>query len=119
MTLPKIVDNDRDEITAVFAGKEIRGWSYEDRDKHLAKMKMAHEFVEGYDQGQRTLLNALLAFNPELESRLAKVSGREPCSEGKLPFDAVFWVTGVAEQLDIQPREYLKPTNKAAGRAPQ
>ena len=28
MKTPRIVDNDRDEITAVFDGKEIRGWSY-------------------------------------------------------------------------------------------
>lgn len=106
MSFPKIIDNDRDEITAEFGGKEIRGWSYKDRDEQMAKMKMAREFVEGYDQGQRALLNALLSLNPELEKRLADLSEREPCPEGKLPFDAVFWVTGVAEQLDIKPRDF-------------
>lgn len=106
MSVPRIVDNDRDEITAEFGGKEIRGWSYKDETERRTKMLAAREFVEGYDQGQRALLNTLLSLNPELEKKLADVSGREACSEGKLPFDAVFWVTGVAEQLGIKAREW-------------
>lgn len=45
---PRIVDNDRDEITATLDGKEIRGWSYEDETERRWKMRMAREFVEGW-----------------------------------------------------------------------
>jgi len=47
---PKIIDNDRDEITATLGGKEIRGWSYKDETERRVKMKCAHEFAEGWFQ---------------------------------------------------------------------
>lgn len=45
---PRVVDNDRDEITVTLAGKEIRGWSYETEAERLMKMLAAREFCEGW-----------------------------------------------------------------------
>lgn len=53
--VPRITDNDRDEITATLDGKEIRGWSYTSDAERRAKMLAAHEFAEGYYQAVQTL----------------------------------------------------------------
>lgn len=48
--VPKVVDNDRDEITAVLDGREIRGWSYANEQERRVKMLAAREFCEGWFQ---------------------------------------------------------------------
>jgi len=48
MTAPRVVDNDKDEITVTLDGKEIRGWSYADETERRVKMWAAREFVEGW-----------------------------------------------------------------------
>jgi len=53
MTTPKIIDNDRDEITAELDGKEIRGWAYDNDDERRVKMAKAREFAEGWYQCQK------------------------------------------------------------------
>lgn len=62
-----------------------------------------------YDRGRRDMLNALLALNPKAAQRLHMCNGgTEHTFEnhaGRLPFDVVFWVTEVAEQLGIQPKD--------------
>lgn len=62
-----------------------------------------------YDQGRRDVLNAMLALNPRVAQRLHMVSGGTEETfqnhQGQLPFDVVFWVTEVAEQLGIKPRD--------------
>lgn len=50
MKSPRIIDNDRDEITASLDGVIVRGWSYADDAEHRQKMLMAHEFAEGWFQ---------------------------------------------------------------------
>lgn len=50
---PKIIDNDRDEITATLNGKEIRGWSYANESERRAKMLAAHEYANGWYQAMR------------------------------------------------------------------
>jgi hypothetical protein len=45
---PRVVDNDRDEITVTLDGKEIRGWSYETEAERRVKMRAAREFCEGW-----------------------------------------------------------------------
>lgn len=45
---PRVVDNDRDEITVTLGGKEIRGWSYETEADRRVKMLAAREFCEGW-----------------------------------------------------------------------
>lgn len=45
---PRVIDNDRDEITVTLDGKEIRGWSYADEAERRVKMRAAREFVEGW-----------------------------------------------------------------------
>jgi hypothetical protein len=64
---------------------------------------------ERYDQGRRDVLNAILALNPKVAQKLHILSGGTEETfnnhEGRLPFDVVFWVTEVAEQLGIQPRD--------------
>lgn len=53
---PRIVDNDRDEITAMLNGMEIRGWSYENEAERRVKIQMAHEFAEGWYQAVKSQL---------------------------------------------------------------
>jgi len=62
MKAPKIIDNDRDEITARLDGKELRGWSYANESERRQKMLMAREFAEGWFQAmkQPDLQQALL-----------------------------------------------------------
>ena len=64
-----------------------------------------------YDRGRRDLLNALLALNPRAAQRLHVLrGGTEETFEnhaGQIPFDVVFWVTEVAEQLGIAPKDEL------------
>ena len=50
MNNPRVVDNDRDEITVTLDGKEIRGWSYKDETERRRKIFGAHEFCEGWYQ---------------------------------------------------------------------
>ena len=50
MNNPRVVDNDRDEITVTFDGTEIRGWSYKDEAERRKKIFGAREFCEGWYQ---------------------------------------------------------------------
>lgn len=63
---------------------------------------------QGYGKGRRDVLNAILALNPKAAQRLHMVSGGTEETfanhDGRLPFDVVFWVTEVAEQLGIEPK---------------
>jgi hypothetical protein len=65
--------------------------------------------AEAYDRGRRDVLNALLALNPRAAQRLHMISGgtEETFNNhaGKIPFDVVFWVAEVAEQLGIKPKD--------------
>ena len=47
---PRVVDNDRDEITVTLDGREIRGWSYASEAERRTKMLAAREFCEGWHQ---------------------------------------------------------------------
>jgi hypothetical protein len=60
-----------------------------------------------YERGQRDLLNAILEPNPRVAAKLADFSERAADPEGRLPFDVVLWVTEVADQLGIKPKEEL------------
>ena len=66
---------------------------------------------DAYDRGRRDMLNAILALNPEVARKLHDIRGDEggefTNEYGKLPFDVVFWVCAVAEQIGIEPREKL------------
>lgn len=50
---PRVVDNDRDEITAVLDGREIRGWSYNNETERRFKILVAREFCEGWFQASK------------------------------------------------------------------
>lgn len=52
MADPHISDNDAGEITASVNGQEVRGWSYKDDAERRFKMRMAHEFAEGWFQAR-------------------------------------------------------------------
>ncbi len=73
-----------------------------------------------YERGRRDMLNALLALNPHVSARLAALHGRAVDPEGRLPFDVVYWIAEVAEQLGILPLEDLTdPVNlQGSGPAP-
>lgn len=111
MNTPRVIDNDRDEITATLDGKEIRGWSYASEAERRTKMLAAREFVEGWlqghDRGQRDILNALLEPNPAVQSKLARWAEKEPDPLGRMPFDVALWITEVAAQLGIKSVEEL------------
>lgn len=47
---PKVIDNDRGDITVEVFGKEVRGWSYKDDAERRTKMLAAHEYAEGWHQ---------------------------------------------------------------------
>lgn len=51
---PRVIDNDRDEITVTLDSKEIRGWSYATDAERRVKMIAAREFVEGWHVGKDT-----------------------------------------------------------------
>jgi hypothetical protein len=54
VTLPRVIDNDRDEITVLLDGKELRGWSYASDQERRTKMLCAREYVEGFCDGRRS-----------------------------------------------------------------
>lgn len=58
-----------------------------------------------YDRGRRDMLNAILELNPAIGAKLAAFSGRDADPHGRLPFDVVLWVTEVATQLGIEPKD--------------
>jgi hypothetical protein len=87
----------------------------EDADFWQAKAKAMEAILSeksiqtsDYERGQRDMLNAILALNPKAAQRLHMVGGGTEETfdnhEGRLPFDLVFWVTEVAEQLGIEPK---------------
>jgi hypothetical protein len=49
---PRVIDNDKDEITVSHGGKELRGWSYSNDAERRQKMVQAHEYVEGWCDGR-------------------------------------------------------------------
>ena len=46
-SVPKIIDDDAGEISAVLDGKEIRAWFYRSDVVRIQKMRQAHEFASG------------------------------------------------------------------------
>lgn len=52
--IPRIIDNDKDEISAVLDDIEVRGWSYANEAERRAKMLAAREYVEGWCDGRKT-----------------------------------------------------------------
>lgn len=48
---PKVIDNDKGDITVEVSGKEVRGWSYKDDAERRMKMLAAREYVEGWCDG--------------------------------------------------------------------
>lgn len=72
-------------------------------------MRAEADVTPEYDRGRRDMLNALLACNPDVAKMLHAIrcdDGNPFENEhGKLPFDVVFWVTAVADQFGIAPKE--------------
>lgn len=60
---PKVIDNDRGDITVEVFGREVRGWSYKSDAERRAKMVAAHEYAEGWFQ-------ALVQMKDRLDLRL-------------------------------------------------
>lgn len=48
MPNPKIIDDDRDTISAVYNDKQVRSWEYHSEDERRMKMRMAREWQEGF-----------------------------------------------------------------------
>ncbi len=51
--VPRVTDNDKDEIIVTLDGKELRGWSYASDTERRQKMLQAREYVEGWCDGRR------------------------------------------------------------------
>lgn len=49
---PRVVDNDKGEITVTFEGRPLRGWSYLNDADRRQKMLCAREYVEGWCDGR-------------------------------------------------------------------
>lgn len=60
---PKVIDNDRGEVTVEVFDKEVRGWSYKDDAERRTKMLAAHEYAEGW-------VNALAMVKGRIDARL-------------------------------------------------
>lgn len=78
---------------------------------------MTEERDEANDRGRRDMLNALLSLNPEVARKLHEIKADpEPFSNtlGQLPFDVVFWICAVADQLGIKSKEELEEADRAA-----
>lgn len=62
-----------------------------------------------YDRGRRDVLNAILALNPKAALKRHIINGGTEDTfdnhQGQLPFDVVFWVCEVADQLGIEPKD--------------
>lgn len=58
---PRVIDNDRDEITVTLNGRELRGYSYESEAERRAKMLAAREYVEGWYCGMQRSAELLAA----------------------------------------------------------
>ena len=58
-----------------------------------------------YDRGRRDMLNSILALNPAVAAKMAYWEEREPDPLGRLPFNVALWVTEVAAQLGIEPKD--------------
>lgn len=58
---PRVIDNDRDEITVTLNGRELRGYSYESEAERRAKMLAAREYVEGWFYGMERSAELLAA----------------------------------------------------------
>lgn len=71
--------------------------------------RASDERLAEYDRGRRDVLNAILALNPKAAMKLHVINGGTEETfanhQGKLPFDVVFWVCEVADQLGIEPRD--------------
>lgn len=48
---PRLIDNDKGEITVSLHDKELRGWSYANDGERRQKMVQAREYVEGWCDG--------------------------------------------------------------------
>lgn len=70
---PKVIDNDRDEITVELGGKELRGWSYKDENERRVKMLCAREYVEGWCDGKETAPQINLALHTDLLALFEKL----------------------------------------------
>lgn len=46
----RIKDDDQGQITASIPDKQVRSWEYIDETERRMKMRMAHEFAEGWFQ---------------------------------------------------------------------
>ena len=64
MSDPHITDDDHGVITATVCGKEVRAWSYANDDERRLKMRMAHEYAEGWFQAS-CQCRAWIISNPE------------------------------------------------------
>lgn len=51
-TQPRVVDDDKSEITVSYKGRQLRIWSYANDDERRAKMLAAREYVEGWCDGR-------------------------------------------------------------------
>lgn len=68
-------------------------------------MNAGAEIANPYDQGRRDALDAILALNPRAAQKLHGISGGTDESftnvTGQPPFDVVFWVLEVADQMGL------------------
>jgi hypothetical protein len=53
MKAPKIIDDDRSQISAEIDGVSVRGWLYRSAEERRVKMLMAREFAEGWYQAMK------------------------------------------------------------------
>ena len=45
---PRVTDNGRGTVIVTLDGRQLRGWSYQNDDERVFKMRIAREYVDGW-----------------------------------------------------------------------
>ena len=51
---PRVFDNNRGAVLVTWNGRQIRGYSYQSDEQRRLKIRLAHEFVEGWIDGDES-----------------------------------------------------------------
>jgi hypothetical protein len=91
MKNPRVIDNDKDEITVSLSGRELRGWRYLDDAERRQKMRQAREYVEGWcDASENSAMrSALQLVRKYMQEEVGEVGVELLTAENRAIWDAV------------------------------
>lgn len=76
--------------------------------------------ISDYERGQRDLLNVLLTPNKAATDVVDNLMDRNPSDNphGKLSFETLVWITTIAAQLGIEPKDEVPAPTPGVGENP-